>query len=332
MVFSRKTAVCLIGILLVTLPYWSGNQYYLHVASLIGVYWILIAGLNLVVGYTGQLSIGHVGLLAVGSYCYAILTHTYDVNPVFSILAASVAGAISGLALGLPALRLPGFYFAMVTMAFTMIVSEFASARSDITGGGIGLSVQPFPYPFADPNGFYWLVLMMGSAVTWFSWNIARQMWGRCLIAVRDSDVAAASVAIPIYRMKVTVFVFSGFVAGLAGSAFAVLQTYITPDTFSFDIGLFFFVAIIIGGRGVILGPLLGTAILTSIPELISSLAKYGTFFYGVVLLIIVLLLPDGVGPLLERMVERMWPRAVRREPIKPDIQLLSETLSQLYK
>lgn len=325
----RPFAVVLAGLALATLPYWVRDQYQLHLAALIGAYWVLIAGLNLVVGFAGQLSIGHVGLLAIGAYSFAILAGTHGWNPELTLLVSGALGGVCGALLGLPSLRLPGFYFAMATMAFALIVSELSLAQGGFTGGGVGLSVPGFSAPFDTPAGLYWLVLIVGAGVTWLTWNVARLMWGRALIAVRDSDVAARSVGVPVFRLKLAVFVFSGVTAGIAGALFASLQSYITPDTFVFEIGLFFFVCIIIGGRGGILGPFIGTAILTALPELVAPLAKLGNFFYGLLLLFVVLLVPEGIGRLVEIGLERL--RGEKREShhVSPDLPRLAAALAR---
>jgi ABC-type branched-subunit amino acid transport system permease subunit len=276
---ARIGALILGAVILLALPFIVHDQYQLHLAQLIGVYWILIAGLNLVVGYSGQLSVGHVGLLAVGAYTFAIIAGRYDVAPLLALIACGAFGGLCGFLLGLPSLRLPGFYFAMVTLAFAVIVTEQSVAQTDLTGGGVGLPVPGFAAPFDSPTGFYWLILAVAAVVTWLTWNIGRLMWGRALIGVRDSEVAARSVGISVYRVKLIVFVFSGVTAGIAGGLFASLQSYITPDTFIFELGLFFFTCIIIGGRGSIIGPFVGTVILTAIPEVVAPLAKLGNFF-----------------------------------------------------
>ena len=153
----------LLGALVVlTLPFWVPDFYQLHLATLIGVYWVLVAGLNLVVGFTGPLSVGHVGLLAIGSYAFAILAGKYGLDPQLTLLLAGTLGGVIGLALGLPSLRLPGFYFAMVTLAFALIVTELAVAYGDLTGGGVGLPVPGFDGPIATPDGYYWFVLAIG--------------------------------------------------------------------------------------------------------------------------------------------------------------------------
>lgn len=325
---ARLAAVLLGGLASAALPYWAGDLYHLHLASLIGAYWVLIAGLNLVVGYSGQLSIGHVGLLAVGAYGFAILAGTYGVQPILAALLCGAIGGVAGLLLGLPSLRLPGFYFAMATMAFALIVNELALAQGGLTGGGTGLSVPGFGPPFDTPRGFYWLVLGTAALVTWLTWNVARLMWGRALIAVRDSEVAAASVGVRLFRLKLAVFVFSGVAAGIGGALFASLQSYITPDTFVFDIGLFFFVCIIIGGRGTIMGPFIGTVILTALPELVAPLAKLGNFFYGLLLLVVVLVIPEGFGRLIEIAAERFGREPHRSHEIRPDLARLRTALS----
>lgn len=317
-----------IGALLVaTLPFWAGDQYQLHLAALVAVYWILIAGLNLVVGFTGQLSIGHVGLLSLGAYAFAILAGKAGMNPYLAVVAAGAVGGACGLLLGLPSLRLPGFYFAMATMAFALIVNEVIMAHADLTGGGVGLAGPLFPAPFDTPTGFYYLVAILAVLVTWLTWNIARRMWGRAFISIRDNPVAAQAMGVPVLRAKLAAFVFSGASAGVAGSVFASLQSYITPETFVFELSLFFFVCIVIGGRGSLIGPFLGTAVLTALPEFVAPLAKLGNLFYGVLLLAVVLIVPEGIGRLFEVIGERLRPRTVHREPVTPDLARLARAL-----
>lgn len=310
-----------------TLPWWVADQYQLHLAALIAVYWVLICGLNLVVGFSGQLSIGHVGLLAIGAYGFAILAGRYEWSPYLSLVACAAIGGLCGFLLGLPSLRLPGFYFAMATMAFALIVAELTLALGDVTGGGVGLAVPPFPEPFASPEGFYLLAAGAAVGITWLTRNVARSQWGRGLIAIRDNPVAAESVGVPVFRMKLLVFVVSGMSAGLAGALFGSLQSYITPDTFVFELGLFFFVCIIIGGRGSLYGPLFGTIVLTALPEMVAPLARLGNLFYGLALLAVVLLVPEGIGRVFEILSARMRPRRLEHGVVQPDAARLSELL-----
>lgn len=325
-----RTISLAVGVLLIaTLPFWAGDQYQLHMAALIAVYWIMIAGLNLVIGFTGQLSIGHVGLLSIGAYGFAILAGKGGMNPYLAVLASGGVGGLCGLLLGLPSLRLPGFYFAMATMAFALIVNELVMANPDLTGGGVGLPGPMFPAPFDTPVGFYYLVAILALLATWLTWNIARRMWGRAFISIRDNPVAAQAVGVPVLRAKLAAFIFSGVTAGVAGAVFASLQSYITPDTFVFELSLFFFVCIIIGGRGSLIGPFIGTAVLTALPEFVAPLAKLGNLFYGLLLLVVVLVVPEGIGRMFEIIGERIRPRTVQGEPVTPDLTRLARALKE---
>ncbi|QHE86896.1 branched-chain amino acid ABC transporter permease [Hydrogenophaga sp. BPS33] len=325
----KPYALAVGALLVVALPWLAGDQYQLHLAALIAVYWILVAGLNLVIGYTGQISIGHVGLLAIGAYSFTILTGKLEWHPGLAVLVAGAVCGLCGLALGLPSLRLPGFYFAMATMAFALIVNELVLANDGWTGGGIGMPVDIFPAPFDTPVGYYYLVVMVALAVTLLTWNVVRHMWGLGLVSIRDTEVTAQAVGVPIFRVKLTIFVFSGIAAGVSGALFASLQSYITPDTFVFELSLFFFVSIIIGGRGSIVGPLLGTAVLTALPELVAPLAKLGNFFYGLLLLVVVLVVPEGIGRVFEVLQERWKPRKVANETVQPDLVRLQRALAE---
>ena len=325
----QRAAMLVFALALVSFPLWASNPYYLHIATLIGTYWVLISVLNLAVGYAGILSIGHVALLSIGAYCYAVLTGQYEVDPWLATACAALLGGLCGFILGLPSLRLPGFYFAMATIAFAMMAMEFSLAQDGLTGGGAGLSVPMFSAPFDTPAGLYWLVLGFASIVTWLSWNLVRFMWGRALIAVRDSSVAAAAVGVPVFRIKLSIFAASGVAAGLAGALFATLQSYITPETFVFELSMFFFVCIVIGGRGSMWGPFVGTVVLAALPELVGSLAHWGQFFYGALLLIVVLLVPEGVGSVVTMLREKWRPERREKIVVRPDLPRLIAAIRQ---
>ena len=205
-----------------------------------------------------------------------------------------------GVIVGLPALRLRTFYFAMSTLGFATIVTQIALAWQSVTGGGIGISGPEFPAPFNTRVGLLLAVHRVAALTTWMSANIARSRFGRALIAVRDAEVAAEATGISKPQMLIAIFLFAGALAAIAGGLFATLQTYITPDAFTFDLSVLFFIAILIGGRGSILGPMLGTIILTILPEIAAPLAAWSTFLYAVLLLVIVLVMPGGIAALLD--------------------------------
>jgi branched-chain amino acid transport system ATP-binding protein/branched-chain amino acid transport system permease protein len=299
----------------------TGNDYWGMIVTRIAVYWILIAGLNLIVGYAGQLAIGYVALFTLGSYTTSVLAagNAFAPMPTLAALAlAGVAGAVFGVVVGLPALRLRTFYFAITTLGFATIVTQIALAWQPVTGGGIGVVGPVLPEPFDTTWGLLYFCLGFASIATWITANIANSRFGRALVAVRDADVAAEATGIAKPPLLVMVFILAGALAAMAGGLFAALQTYITPDAFTFELSLLFFIAVLIGGRGSILGPLLGTIILTLLPEIAAPLAAWSTFLYAALLLVIVLAVPGGIAALLDRRNRQPLPAARAITP-RPD-------------
>jgi ABC-type branched-subunit amino acid transport system ATPase component/ABC-type branched-subunit amino acid transport system permease subunit len=306
-----------------------GGDYWGVIATRACVYWILVSGLNLVVGFAGQIAIGWVALLTVGAYTTSVLaagTVTPELSPYLALAIAGVIGGICGVIIGLPALRLRTFYFAMTTLGFATIATQVALAWQSVTGGGIGVAGPVFPGPFSSEWGLYYLCLGLAALCTWMTINIAASRYGRGLVALRDAEVAAEATGISKPALLMMVFMFSGAVAAVSGGLFASLQTYITPDAFTFDLSVLFFIAILIGGRGSILGPLLGTIILTVLPEFAAPLVAWSTFLYAALLLLIVLVLPGGIAHVLDYKNRR--PLASGRA-IVPRPELLSQVLGQ---
>jgi ABC-type branched-subunit amino acid transport system ATPase component/ABC-type branched-subunit amino acid transport system permease subunit len=280
-----------------------GGGYWGVIASRACVYWVLVSGLNLVVGFAGEIAIGWVALLTLGAYTTSVLaagTATPELPPFLALAIAGVVGAVFGLIVGLPALRLRTFYFAITTLGFATIVTQVALAWQSVTGGGVGVPGPVFPAPFDSPWGFYYLCFGLAAICTWMTANVAASRFGRALTAIRDAEVAAEACGIAKPALLATVFLFSGAVAAIAGGLFASLQSYITPDAFTLDLSVLFFIAILIGGRGSILGPLLGTILLTVLPEFAAPLVAWSTFLYAVLLLAIVLLMPGGIAELID--------------------------------
>ncbi len=300
---ALKPACAIAGgaLLLATLPLFL-NDYWVHIATLAGTYWVLVSGLDLVVGYAGMLAVGYGGMLAVGAYTASVLVARTGLDPLLALAACTITGVIAGVIVGIPGLRLRSFYFAMATLGFAIIVTQVALAWGSLTGGGIGLAGPAYAGPFASTGGFYCLVLIVDALATWLVWNIAGGNPGRALIAVRDAEVAAEAAGVPIARLKLSVFALSGALGSVAGGLFATAQSYITPDAFTLDLSVLFFIAVLIGGRGRIVGPMIGTALLTLLPELAAPLVTWSSFVYAFLLLVVVLVAPGGIAELLERL------------------------------
>jgi len=302
-----------------TVPF-LGNDYFTAIATRAAVYWTLVSGLTLVVGFAGQLAIGWVALLTLGAYVASVLAAGQALPPLSPFLAlatAGLAGAIFGVIAGLPALRLRTFYFAMATLGFATILTQIALAWQDVTGGGIGLPGPALPEPFDTASGLFYLGLATAALATFMVCNVADSRYGRALVAIRDAEVAAEAMGVRKPRLLVMIFLLSGALAAVAGGLFASLQTYITPDAFTFDLSLLFFISILIGGRGSVLGPFLGTVILTLLPEFAAPLAAWSTFVYAILLLLVVLIAPGGIAALIAGAVRAPLPasRAVVPEP-----------------
>jgi ABC-type branched-subunit amino acid transport system ATPase component/ABC-type branched-subunit amino acid transport system permease subunit len=280
-----------------------GGGYWGLIATRACVYWVLVSGLNLVVGFAGQIAIGWVALLTLGAYTTSVLAAgnvTAPLPPYLALAIAGVVGAVFGLIIGLPALRLRTFYFAITTVGFATIVTQVALAWQSVTGGGVGVPGPIFPEPFSSQWGFYYFCFGLAAICTWMTVNVKGSRFGRALTAIRDAEVAAEACGISKPALLATVFLFSGAVAAVAGGLFAALQSYITPDAFTLDLSILFFISILIGGRGSVLGPLLGTILLTVLPEFAAPLVAWSTFLYAALLLVIVLVIPGGIAEILD--------------------------------
>ncbi len=273
-----NTLSALVGLaLLATAPFYLHNSYYIHMIGTIMIYAILLFGLDIVVGYTGQVSLGHAGLFGVGSYTAGVLFFKLGA-PIWVILIASVGvTAVFGAILALPALRVTGPYLAMVTLAFGTIVQILINEMTFLTEGPLGIKV-PKPSIFGmkfTEDGFYWLVLALMALSALVVDRILRSQLGRAFEALRGSPVASDCMGVSVYRYKVYAFVVSAGFAGLAGCLYAYSEQYISPNTYNFELTVLFLLAVIMGGRKSRLGSLLGAAIIVILPKLLDDLALF---------------------------------------------------------
>ena len=264
--------VALIGAALV--PMITPNPYYIHLVETIMIYSILLFGLDIVVGYTGQVSLGHSGLFGIGAYTVGVMFMKLAA-PLWLILPASIlVTAVFGAILALPALKVSGPYLAMVTLAFGTIIQILINEMTFLTEGPLGIKL-PKPQIAGikmDDRDFYWLVCLMLALSMLVVHRILRSHLGRAFEALRGSPVASDCMGVSVYRFKVYAFVISAGFAGLAGSLYAYSEQYISPNTYNFELTVLFLLAIIMGGRKTRSGAILGATIIVLLPKLLDDI------------------------------------------------------------
>ncbi len=263
--------------LLAAAPLYTSNPYYIHMIGTIMIYAILLFGLDIVVGYTGQVSLGHAGLFGVGSYTAGVMFMKLGA-PLWLIIPASVCVTAGfGALLALPALRVTGPYLAMVTLAFGTIIQILINEMTFLTEGPLGIKV-PKPDLFGaklTEHEFYWLVLALMALSLVVVDRILRSQLGRAFEALRGSPVASDCMGVSVYRYKVYAFVISAGFAGLSGCLYAYSEQYISPNTYNFELTVLFLLAVIMGGRKTRSGAMLGAAIIVILPKLLDDLEMF---------------------------------------------------------
>ena len=268
-------AVCLAG--LAIFPVLVPNPYYIHLVETILIYAILLFGLDIVVGYTGQVSLGHAGLFGVGSYTAGALFFKLGVPFFLAVPAAIGVTAAFGAVLALPALRVTGPYLAMVTLAFGTIIQILINEMTFLTEGPIGIKV-PKPLMFGHKLNeveYYYVVLVFMALALFFVHRILKSHLGRAFEALRDSPVACDCMGVSVYRYKVYAFVISAAFAGLAGALYTYSEEYISPNTYNFELTILFLLAVIMGGRKTRSGALIGAVIVVMLPSLLSDIQLF---------------------------------------------------------
>jgi branched-chain amino acid transport system permease protein len=295
-----RSPLWLVGLVaLAVFPLIVTNPYYVHLATVIAIFAILIIGLDIVVGYTGEVSLAHAGLFGIGSYTVGVLVFKAKVGILIytalggdlenglrtaqiigmaiGIPAAVIVTAFFGFILALPALRVTGPYLAMVTLAFGTIGQILINEMDFLTDGPLGITVkrpQLFGFTPLAVDYYYLAAIFLVVAVIVMN-RIIRSHWGRAFEALRDSPIACDCMGVSVYRYKVLAFVVSAALAGLAGGIFTYSEQYISPNTYSFELTILFLLAVTLGGRKSRLGPIVGSAIIVMLPNLLADLGLF---------------------------------------------------------
>jgi branched-chain amino acid transport system permease protein len=281
-------------VLLFGFPLVVDNPYYIHMLQTIAIYAILLFGLDIVVGYTGQVSLGHAGLFGIGAYTAGVLYTTLAAPLLLALLGGVVVTAAFGALLALPALRVTGPYLAMVTLAFGTIIQILINEMTDLTNGPMGITMQRpkmLGMTLTDRD-YFWVVCVLLIVALVVVHRILRSHLGRAFEALRGSPVASDCMGVSVYRYKVYAFVVSAGLAGLAGSLYAYSEKYISPNTYNFELTVMFLLAVIMGGRKSRVGSLLGAAIIVVLPKLLDDV---GLFRYVSVALALLVTVGAGV-------------------------------------
>jgi branched-chain amino acid transport system ATP-binding protein/branched-chain amino acid transport system permease protein len=304
----RKAAWISILLVLVIFPVVTSGSYYPFMFILVFIYSIVAIGLNILAGYGGQISLGHAGLMAMGAYTSALVSKSLEAVPLFAvtglnvwigIVSGTIVAALSGAALAYPALRLKGPYLAMVTIAFGWVIWKILLEWVDVTGGELGITAIPkarIGSFVLTTSYFYYLALASVLAGLALQRNLVMSGFGRRLQAIKHSEIAAASVGVNVHREKVKVFIISAMFAGFGGTLFTHQQNFINPDSFEFFTSVFFLLAVLFGGAGTLMGPVIGAAVLTFLPELLQDFDHFRLIVYGVFILFTLYFLPNGVA------------------------------------
>jgi branched-chain amino acid transport system permease protein len=288
----------LLVLVMVIPPFFKGG-YLMNVLVFVGIHTMLAVALNLLLGYAGQISLGHAAFFGLGAYISGILTTTYEFNPWLAIVLAALSVGILAFIIGFPILKLRGHYLAMATLGMGIIVYIFFNEAIDLTGGPSGLSGIPNlsigSMVFDTDIKNYYLIWTFALITILLSVNLTHSRIGRALKAIHDSETAARVMGVNARLLKVQIFALSAAISTVAGSLYAHTMTFISPASFGFNFSVELVTMVIIGGLGSIYGSLLGAAILTLLPELLRTFQDYDIVIYGLILILITMFMPGGL-------------------------------------
>jgi branched-chain amino acid transport system permease protein len=307
---NPKVTAAIVVAVFCCVPLVITDNYFLHIINMVGIFSLLAIGLNLVLGYCGQFSVGQAGFYAIGAYTSALLCTKMGLTFWLTLPLAGIAAALAGLLVA-PVLRLKGIFLGMATLAFGEIVRMTANNWIPLTGGPNGILNIPSPaigaFTFSTRQSYYYLIL----ACVIINYVVATRMvnsrFGRAMRAIRDNEEAAASSGIQVARYKIVTWIVAAFFSGIAGSLFAHSARYISPEVFTFWTSVNVIFMLIVGGMGTIAGSILGASVIVSLPELFRVFERYRMLIYPLSILLILIFAPGGVYGFVMWVKSRLW-------------------------
>jgi branched-chain amino acid transport system permease protein len=300
------------------------SDYHLFQLTMVVVYAIAILGLALLVGFNGQISLGHGAFYAIGAYTTAVLMYQYDVPYWATLPVSAIVCAVVGFLIGLPALRLGGLYLALTTFALAVAVPQLLKhdALEPWTGGVQGLVIDkpdpPFGVAMSPDQWLYLFSLAIGALLFLLAWNIVRGRIGRAMMAIRDHSLAAEAMGIDIALLKTRTFALSALYTGIAGSLGAIVVQFVAPDSFNIFVSIYLFVGLVVGGAASISGAIFGGFFIEFLPNLAEQVSKAAPgAVYGVVLIAVMFLMPSGAAGLVRSLLAR-FRRGAKSVELRP--------------
>ena len=287
---------------MVILPLLFPSAYYYRVAALVFIFGIAALGLNLLMGFAGQVSLGHAGFMGVGAYAVAIGPTQFGIAPLFAFVLGAVVSALLAFVVGRPILRLKGHYLAVATLGFGVLLTIVFTNEAKWTGGPDGMAVQQMTVINWSVNRittWYWVLAVSFLLSAVIALNLIDSPTGRALRAIRDSERAARVLGVDVAQKKLAVFVISAVYASVAGSFFALINGYVTPDVSAFLRSIELVAMVALGGMGSIIGSFVGSALLVILPQALTIFHEYEHAILGLTLMLVMIFLRRGIVPSL---------------------------------
>jgi branched-chain amino acid transport system permease protein len=288
----------LLALIVAVVPLFIRKDYYLSILVFMGINGLAVMGLSLLMGYAGQISLGHAAFYGIGAYCTGVLTTHYGFSLYTAFFSGLVLSVLVAIVIGIPALRLKGHYLAVATLGIGEIVFIVFNEWIEMTGGPSGLSnipaLQIAGFTFGTSLRFYYLVWAVNLLALIFSLNLIHSRVGRALRSMHGSETAAAAMGVNLSLFKIQVFILSAVFASVAGTLYAHFVSFIAPNNFGLMVSIMFLMMGVIGGIHNIWGALFGASLLTFLPEYLRVFEEYDILVYGAILLLILLFMPEG--------------------------------------